>query len=396
MDEAASARLHEVLGSYVDRGLVPGLVAAVARGAEDDEVHVAALGSLSFDDGALPMRADSLFRITSMTKPVVAVAALSLVHEGGLDLDEPVDRLLPELASPRVLVRPDGPLEETVPAERPVTVEDVLTFRLGWGTPAADFPSWPLFVAAERLGLCIGPPLPRPSIGQDEWLARLGSLPLLHQPGEAWRYDVGASVLGVLVARAAGRSLPEVLDERVLEPLGMADTGWHVPPEDLDRLTTSYGPDEAGGLQVFDPGGGASAWATPPTFPDGASGLVCTIGDYVTFGRFLLGDGASRSGRRVLSPELIERTTTDRLTPAQRSDPMAEPFLAGGGWGYGVGVDPEGRHGWVGGFGTAWRNVPPAAGEPGRVEVVLSQRAVYPEPIDLFPDFWAVADLSAV
>ncbi|OWY60603.1 hypothetical protein B7486_68295 [cyanobacterium TDX16] len=200
---------------------------------------------------------------------------------------------------------------------------------------------------------------------------------------------MGASVLGVLVARAAGRTLPEALDELVLRPLGMADTGWHVPPEQLDRLATSYGPADGGGLEVFDPGGVASVWAQPPAFADGASGLVSTAGDLLAFGRFLLGDGTTPSGTRLLSVELLERMTTDRLTPAQRADPMAEPFLDGGGWGYGVGVDAEGRYGWIGGFGTAWRNVPATSSEPGRVEVVLSQRAVFPEPTDLFPDVWA-------
>jgi CubicO group peptidase (beta-lactamase class C family) len=195
-------------------------------------------------------------------------------------------------------------------------------------------------------------------------------------------------VLGLLVARAGGASLPEVLRERVFEPLAMSDTGWHVPAEDLGRLTTSYGPDDDGVLQRFDPGDASSAWAQPPTFFDGASGLVSTVDDCLAFGRLLVGDGTSASGGAVLSRDSIERMTTDQLTAEQREDPIAVPFLDGGGWGYGVGVDAEGRYGWMGGFGSVWRNDPAS----GRVEVLLTQRAIFPASIDLFPDFWQAAE----
>ena len=386
VDERQVAGLHEVLEAAVERGLVPGAVAAVAVG---DDVQVVAGGAASYEPGAPPMRPDTLFRISSMTKPIVALATLVLVQEGRLALGDAVDGLLPELADRQVLVRPDAPLDRTVPSQRPITVEDVLTFRLGWGIAAADFPSWPLFVEAERLGLCLGPPLPRPTLGPDEWLRRIGTLPLLHQPGQVWRYDVGGSILGMLVARAAGGSLPEVLADRVLEPLGMHDTAWHVDAAQLERLATSYGPDGAGGLDVIDPTGPTSAWASVPAFPDGASALVSTVGDLVGFGRFLLGDGTTPDGRRLVSRSLLGSMTTDQLTGAQRDDPLAAPFLDGGGWGYGTGVH-DGHHGWAGGLGTVWRNVVPVDGRPGQVQVVLTQRAVFPEPITLFDDVFAV------
>jgi CubicO group peptidase (beta-lactamase class C family) len=387
-DPGAAGRLRDVLEGYVEQGDVPGVVAAVAQG---DELLVEAVGRRSFDEGDGPMRGDSIFRITSMTKPMVAVAALTLAEEGRLDLDEPVDRLLPELANMQVLEAMDGPLDQTVPAERAITVDDVLTFRLGWGTPAADFFGWPLFARATELGLHLGPPLPRPTISSDEWIAGMGSLPLLRQPGEAWLYDVGASVLGVLVERAAGAPLPDVLRERVLQPLGMRDTGWHVPAEDLHRLTTSYGPLDGGGFEVLDPGDAASAWAQPPSFPDGASGLVSTVGDCVAFGSMLIEGGTGPSGEAVLGRQWVQRMTTDQLTAEQREDSAAAPFLDGGGWGLGVGIDPQGRHLWAGGFGTVWRNDPSA----GRVEVLLTQRAVYPVGIELIPEFWAAAEQLA-
>ena len=219
---------------------------------------------------------DSIFRISSVTKPVVATLAMGLVDDGLLRLDDPVDALLPELADRRVLRTPDGPIDDTVPADRPITVRDVLEFRLGLGMDfAGPFPGTVLGALAEQ-GLPVGPPAPQASPAPDEWMRIVGSVPLSHQPGERWLYNTGAQVLGVLVARAAGRPLPELLAERLLDPLGMTDTGFHVPPDRLERFGRQWlGP------EVYDEPDGQ--WATPPAFPDAASGLVSTVADLHAF-----------------------------------------------------------------------------------------------------------------
>src|SRR5450755_1626369 len=218
--DTALARIDEIVGRAVAQGQVPGVVAAVARG---DAVHVATAGWMAV--GGPPMRRDTLFRISSTTKPMTAAAVLALVDDGLLKLDGQVDELLPELAGRRVLRRPDGPLAETVPARRPVTVRDLLTFTWGFGMQGAMFMAsqpWPIVTAAaERQLSAFGPPQPATTPDPDTWMARLGELPLLAQPGERWLYQTGSQVLGVLASRAAGAPFDEVVRERVLGPLGM-------------------------------------------------------------------------------------------------------------------------------------------------------------------------------
>lgn len=242
------ARFDEVAAAHVADDDVPGVVALVARG---DQVHVAASGSLSI--GGAPVRRDSVFRIASTTKPITGATTLALVREGLLTLDEPVDRLLPELADRRVLARMDGPLDDTVPAARAITVRDLLTFTFGFGAVMEMFAAgepWPIVTAAEELHLStIGPPNPAEQPEPDRWIAALGSLPLIAQPGARWLYNTGASVLGVLLARAAREPLGDVMRTRIFEPLGMHDTAFWTT--DTSRLATAYrsAPD---GLEPWD------------------------------------------------------------------------------------------------------------------------------------------------
>src|SRR6266568_1319639 len=279
-------RLHEVAAGHVGDDRIPGLVALVARG---DQVHVETLGTLA--TGGAPVARDSLFRIASTSKPITAAATLALAGEGLFDLDEPVDRLLPELAGRRVLTRMNGPLAETVPAERAITPRDLLTFTFGFGMVLEMFTTpgpWPVVAEADRLRLAtIGPPQPAVQPDPDTWIAALGSLPLLAQPGERWMYNTGAQVLGVLAARATGQPFSEVLKTRIFEPLGMRDTGFWTA--DTQRLATAYQP-APGGLVVLDEPGGK--WSRPPKFGDGAAGLVSTADDLLAFARMLLGGGA--------------------------------------------------------------------------------------------------------
>jgi CubicO group peptidase (beta-lactamase class C family) len=355
-------RFAAVARGHVGDDKVPGLVALVARG---DEVHVEALGALSI--GGEPMRRDTLFRIASVTKPVTAAATLALVGENLLSIDEPVDRLLPELANRRVLRRMDGPLDDTVHATRPVTIRDLLTFTFGFGAVLEMFMAaepWPVVTATEEMHLCtLGPPDPVAQPDPDTWIAALGSLPLITQPGDRWMYNTGASVLGVLLARAAGVTFGEVLRSRIFEPLGMAETAFWT--SDTARLATAYVA-SAEGLRVSDPPDGA--WSMPPAFGDGAAGLVSTVDDLLAFARMFLA-----GGQCVLSREAVGDMTRDQLTPEQRQK-GGKGILDGRSWAYCQSVITEGPRerafGWNGGSGTSWLV------DPGRdlTVIVLTQR----------------------
>ena len=352
--------LHDAMTARVERGEFPGIVTLVAR---VDEVRVDAIGVTAFD-GGVPMRRDTVFRIASITKPIVAAATMVLVEDDVIDLEEPVTKLLPELAGQRVLARIDGPLDETVPAVCPVTIEDLLTFRMGFGTitePEFD-PPYPINVAAEEMGLMMGPPDPRTPHPPDEWIRLFGSLPLMYQPGERWSYNAGTLVLGVLLARAAGQPLGEVLRERVFDPLGMAETGFELPAERARQLPAHYMTDFSTGRLTERTNTGPEVWSAPPVFPSAAGGLVSTADELLVFARMLLNRGV-HGGTRLLSEKAVELMTTNHLTPAQIAS--GGQILGGSGWGLGMAVTVErdevsgpGRYGWSGGYGTTWFNDP--------------------------------------
>ena len=354
------ARIDGIVARAVQQRDAPGVVAAVAHGAA---IHVATAGVMAVDGP--PMRRDTLFRIASITKPMTAAVVLSLADEGLLDLDEPVDRLLPELADRRVLRHPDGPLGDTVPARRSISVRDLLTFTWGFGMQGAMFMAptpWPIFTATVQRELStFGPPQPGTTPDPDTWMARLGELPLLAQPGDRWLYQTGSQVLGVLVSRLCAAPFEDVLRERVLSPLGMDDTGFHTA--DTARLATAYERKD-GQLVINDPPDGQ--WSHAPAFPDGGAGLLSSVEDLVSFGRMLLAGGSG-----VLARATVAEMTRDQLTPAQRANVWPGfSFLGERGWGYGVSVREDGAYSWEGGFGTAWSNVP----SQDLTVVVLTQR----------------------
>jgi len=339
------------------------MVIMVARG---DELHVNAIGTHAFAPASrgaagTPMRRDTIFRVGSLTKPVLAVATLMLAEEGLLDLAGPVDRWLPELADRRVLRRVDGPLDDTVPARRPITIDDLLTFRMGFGiiTEPSYNPPFPIVSAANELRLTLSEPDPRTPHPPEEWIKLFGTLPLMYQPGERWQYNAGSLVLGVLLARAAGAGLDEVLRARVFEPLGMVDTGFWTSIEDTARIPTHYMSSFGGGRLEPQPLSAPQVWSTPPAFPSGAGGLLSTADDYLTFAR-LLRAGGMHHGRRLLAAEFVARMTTNRLAAEQIAS--AGALLEPAGWGYGlaVSVAPDhisaqpGWYGWDGGYGTVW------------------------------------------
>jgi CubicO group peptidase (beta-lactamase class C family) len=349
-------QLVTILRRHINLGYTPGALAVVAR---RDAIELAAVGEQSRDSTAAPVRTDSIFRISSMTKPLTAAAAMMLVDEKRLRLQDPIYRWLPELANRRVLRAIGAELDDTVRAHRAITVEDLLTLRCGLGSLLAAPGTYPIQRRIDELQLLgFGPPDPAYPLTPDEWLKRLGTLPLMAQPGEQWLYNTGACILGVLLARVTGLSLPQLLSRLLFEPLGMKDTGFFVPASQLSRLVSAYRL-EAGHIVLYDDPA-ASAWKTAPVFPDGAAGLVSTADDYLAFSRFLLARGRV-IGRTLLSEAAVDAMTQDQLTAAQRA--AGAPILgAGRGWGLGMAVVaqttaaglPAGAFGWNGGLGSSW------------------------------------------
>jgi CubicO group peptidase (beta-lactamase class C family) len=377
------AGLRQLLETYVDDGTVPGAVALVSAGGS---VEAEAVGSADIE--GTPMEKDSIFRVASITKPITAAAAMLLVDEGRIGLDDPIGEWLPELASPPVVRRPDSPVEDVVPAARPITVFDLLTFRAGYGFPS-DFslPAVQPLLAAMQEQMRTRHTVSSP----DEWLAGLAEIPMLHQPGEAWLYNTCADILGALVGRVSSRSFSEVLAERLFEPLGMDDTGFSVPEEKLERLAGYYTRDPSGELSPAEPPD--RGWAKEPAFASGGGGLLSTADDWHAFGRMLLGGGTA-DGRRMLSEESVRAMTSNYLTGGQRD--ASTLFLEGQGWGFGGSVDVEridawnvpGRYGWVGGTGTAAHVVPAT----GTIAILLTQvQMTGPTPTPLMRDFWRYA-----
>jgi CubicO group peptidase (beta-lactamase class C family) len=387
LDPDALARLHDAMAAHVDSGSIPGLVTLVARG---DEVHVDVIGRPSLDSTAALQR-DAIFRIASLTKPVTAAAAMILIDDGVLALDEPIDSFIPELANRRVLRSPDAELDDTVPAHRAITVDDLLTCRLGLGVVLTMPGSYPIQRAEADLELrTFGPPWPPPPFLVDEWTRRIGTLPLMHQPGEDWLYNTGIQVLGVLIERAAKQPFEAFLRERLFGPLGMVDTGFTLNPANASRFTTSYFPDpDTGALDVLD--AADRSWWSQPALPNGAAWLLSTIDDYWSFAS-MLANGGTAHGTRVLSKAAIARMVMDHLHPHQRD--AARPFVgAGNSWGFGMAVPETGArgpgeppgYGWDGGSGTSWRT-DPATGVTG---ILFTQRAMTsPEPPASFTDFF--------
>lgn len=376
--------LRDVLESSVRDGSIPGAVGLVARGGR---VEAAAVGFVDLEHSA-PMARDSIFRIASITKPITAAAVMLLIDDGVMALDDPVERWLPELASPKVVRDPSGPIDDVVPAARPITVADVLDSRVGYGF-TSDF-GQPviavLFDEVQKDGR-----RPQALAAPDAWMAALARLPLAYQPGEAWLYNIASDLQGVLVARASGRSLPEFTAERIFGPLNMTDTAFAVPADKLDRFTSAYQPDPGGKPELFDrPDGWFSAM---PDFASGAGGLVSTADDWHAFGRMLL-EGGTVGDRRLLSAESVRLMTTNHLTERQRE--FGALFLEGQGWGFGGSVDVAridpwnvpGRYGWVGGSGTTAHIVP----STGAVAILMTQVAMTsPTPPTVMRDFWRYA-----
>ena len=364
MPNPSSRAVRALLDGQVADGRLPGYAVALrSRG----EVDVAVGGVLTVGEDR-PVEPGTPFRLASVTKLFAAVLALSLVEDGTLALEDEVRRWLPELEAPQVLRDPLGPLDDTEPAVAPVTVLDVLTCTAGVG---GVWEESPMQTAMVERGLFPGPNAPQ--LAPDEYVRRLAELPLVAQPGSTWLYHTCSDLLGVLLARAAGRTVADLLAERVTGPLGLRTTGFWAPAA---SLPTAY-EREDGRLQVWDPPDGR--FGAPPRFESLAAGLVSSAPDVLSL-LTALTDG----GGPLLRPATVARMTSEAITAAQRT-PSADFLGDGVSWGLHVGVRPaDGRWGWDGGSGTsAWA-------DPRRelVAVLLTQRG-FAVPEDAPDAFWA-------
>jgi CubicO group peptidase (beta-lactamase class C family) len=391
LNKARVADLHLAMSGHVERGDVPGIVTLVGRG---EEIHVDAIGTKTIG-GKEPMRHDTIFRIASITKPIAAAATMILIDDGRLRLDDAVDRWLPELADRKVLAHIAATLDDTVPAKRSITTRDLLTSTFGFGSVMA-MPGTYFIQQLIRDGHLGGDGPPHPSLtpGTNEWMRRLGALPLMYQPGERWLYNTSCDVLGVLIARISGNTFETFLRDRLFDPLGMKDTAFSVPASKTHRLPEMYQFNrDSNKFDVFD-GAKKSEYSRPPAFESGAGGLVSTVDDYYAFCRMLLNQGM-RGRERILSKASVASMTTDQLVPAQKLG--AEIFFGNhSSWGFGMSVNIHrdkpwhvpGRFGWDGGFGTS------AYSDPTNdfIGILMTQRMMdSPEPPAVHEDFWAHA-----
>jgi CubicO group peptidase (beta-lactamase class C family) len=392
LSTAALTDLQAAMDAHVASGYLPGAVWAVEH---DGELHVGASGTFELGGGA-PMARDTIFRIASITKPVTAAIAMMLVEEGKLTLDGPVDDLMPELADRRVLRTLESALDDTVPAERPITLRHLLTMTFGLGAVMVFPEAHPIQAAMREAGFAPGYMLPQ--LSSDAYMAALGSLPLAAQPGDRFLYNTGLDIAGILIERVEGKRLGAVMEERLFAPLGMKDTGFSVPADKLDRLPMQYGPDygNPGAIKPFLP----AEWmdyAKEPPLDSGAGGLVSTVDDYLQFCRMMM-NGGELDGRRYLKAESVAEMARDQLTDAHKADPMASFFLSEGGgtWGLGMAVMTKkvhpwmtpGRFGWDGGFGTSAYTDPATR----TIGILLTQRMMdSPTAPVTFTDFWSHA-----
>ena len=378
-----------VLAGVVQRGDVAGLVALTARG---NETHLEIHGVQDLAAPA-PMTRETIFRIASITKLITAVAAMTLVEEARIRLDDSIESWLPELANRQVLRSLDGPVTDTVPASRPITLRDLMTSQMGFGAVMAMPNTYPIQTLIDRSGLAAGPV--EPQLSHDDYMRRLGTLPWLHHPGEGWRYHHASDVLGILIARITGGSLADALRERIFDPLRMADTGFAVPAPSLPRLATVYARDAAAKLQPFTDGRQGSLGAQP-TFESGGGGLFSTADDLLAFGRMMLAKGYAPTGR-ILSRPGITLMTTDQISQfAKAQSPFSPGFWEHRGWGFGLSVvtsrgsisQTPGAYGWNGGYGTTLHIDP----SEDMISIFLMQRLMTaPDDSGLNEDFLTLA-----
>jgi len=307
-------RLHEALSREIQRSRIPGAVALIAR-----RGRIAWFESLGVRDPAsgTKMTNDTIFRIYSMTKAIVSVATMMLMEEGRLVLADPISRFLPAFAKPKVAVERDGKTE-LVPAEREITIQDLLRHTSGL---TYEFNGETSVHRAYREAKVF-----RRDQTNSDLVGALAPIPLLHQPGARWEYSRSTDVLGRLLEVVSGKPLGDLLLERILKPLGMADTGFHVPAEHHHRIAEPFAkdPDSGADIALLDV-------RKPSMLQSGGGGMVATTLDYARFLQMLLNGGAL-DGVRLLSRKTVEHMTSDHLGSIAGIATMTGP-----GYGFGLG-----------------------------------------------------------
>lgn len=363
----AATAVPALARAYVADGKTPGIVIAYAKG--DRAPTIAAAGTIAADPGAASADADSLWRVYSMTKPITGMAAMMLVEDGKLRLDQPIGDFIPGFKSMRVLTDPENSLASR-PATRPITVRHLLTHSAGLGYTLIT--KGPLLKEYERLGIVPGAINPtfevelrkvRPA-SLATFADRVAKLPLIADPGTVWSYSISLDILARVVEVAGGMPFEQFLQTRLFGPLGMTSTFWTVPQSEVARLATNYL--WVGENRVPFDAPDHSVFSTPPSFPYGGAGLVMSARDYDRFLHMLVNEGALE-GKRVMKAETVRLAMSDLLPAGVTFEraPGGSGGEAGPPMGYGAGGSVylagvpggpgKGTYGWGGAAGTvAW------------------------------------------
>jgi len=345
------SRIGTVMQRYVVQGKLPGVIAVVQRCGR--LVYLERFGVMEVE-AAKPMQFDTIFRIYSMTKPIASVALMMLYEEGHFQLSDPVSRFIPEFAGVKVFAGAADDGFRVRELAREITIWHLLTHTAGLTYDFfEDSPVDAMYVEAD---------LHRGDRTLEEMISELVRLPLVFQPGTAWRYSMATDVLGYLIEVISGMSFDAFLERRILKPLGMTDTEFYVPEKKLDRFAAAYGPTESGGIELVD-APATSQFSKPPRFLSGGSGLVSTASDYLRFAQMLL-DKGELNGTRLLGRKTIELMTTNHLPDELIPIQVPPHTLRGCGFGLGFRVvvnaaqtgrlASDGEYGWGGGASTSF------------------------------------------
>ena len=358
----SAARLRRIddflQARYIDTGRLPGALTLVARRGE--VAHLGVLGAADIARGT-PLEADGLFRIYSMTKPLTSVAFMMLVEQGAVALDDPVEKFIPSWRDLGVFVAGAPPLFQTRRPARPMLIVDLLrhTAGLTYGFQARTN----VDAAYRKAGIgevnC--------KLSLDAMIGELAKLPLDFSPGEAWNYSVSTDVLGYLIQVISGTPFQDFLRTRLIEPLGMIDTDFHVAADKASRLAACYGRGADGAMALNDDPA-TSGYLAPPAFYSGGGGLVSTAADYLKFCQMLL-NGGSANGTRFLGRKTLGLMTVNHLPGGRDLTQMSRSLFSeetnagvGFGLGFAVVVDPArtllagsaGQYYWGGAASTAF------------------------------------------
>ncbi|ATW03975.1 serine hydrolase domain-containing protein [Sphingorhabdus sp. YGSMI21] len=349
--------LTKIINHYVAEKKVAGMMAMIGFGQQAPEVIAA--GSLKLG-GDRPVGPDTLWRMYSQTKPVTGMATMMLIEDGLLTLDQPLSDIFPDFADMQVLTEPEGPIENTVAAVRPITIRQLLTHTAGLGYTIIS--KGPIQKAYLDAGLTPGRVSRNPIPGFDRsaptpdimtFMQRLATMPLVYQPGTKWSYSLSHDVLSAVIEKVSGKPLDQFLEERMFGPLGMNSIFYQVPADRAADLADNYAP-FAGALIPIDPGA-TSIYLDKPPFAFGSTGLVGTAGDYDKFLQMILGFGTA-GGVQVMKPETVKLGISNLLpeTASTAGTWVANHgFGAGGRSGLGTAVSPAGSFGWGGAAGTS-------------------------------------------